>query len=132
MKFIFTSMMIFCFTFSAYADTKPERLDFNSYVRENFQILSRVKKPEKMRLAFVQEKAREPAVAADQQNIGYGVDKSGNVAASSGSIWGSMGGQQNPNNTNQNVQGYQMQPAPPPSAPAAPPNMPPSGAPPLQ
>jgi hypothetical protein len=98
-KFIVLTIVAFSLSTSASAESsKPNHLDFNSYVRENYEILSHVRKPSKAQVAFEEEKERTPAnTASAPQNVDYGVDKNGNGAAgSSKSIWGSMNGSQGP------------------------------------
>jgi hypothetical protein len=105
LKFIAAFSFLFSLgaSMNAMAKSKSLHLDFSSYVRENYEILSRAKKPEKSRVAFEEPKSRLPSSTTtpsnNSKNVDYGLDKNGNISASGGSVWNSMsqqnsGGQQ--------------------------------------
>lgn len=103
-------------SFSAAAQSK-KRLDFNSYLQENFQIISHNQKGEKNQLAFDELLPRTPAETTTN------VPDFNNIKGND-SIWNSMSNS-NSNSQNQNNQpaiqvAPLISPSPAATAPAAP------------
>lgn len=105
--FVLASFLV---SVSAFAQAK-KRLNFNSYLKENLQIIAHNKKAEKNQLAFDELKSRAPA----NDNSNTGSLKSGtNNGSGNGSVWNSLGG-----NSVYSPQ-QQQEAAPAQAAPAAP------------